>query len=101
MVILAFAAFTDGINIFAQTCYILEGESAIILRPDEIFKRLEHVIDGNYEWPSLNRVADNALGLNLRRRDTFKNHKQISMTKLNTAKIIFLEANGSVQVINN
>ena len=101
MVILAFAALTDGIKIFAQLCYILEGEPAIILRSDEIFKRLEHVIDGNYKWPSLNRFADNALCLNLKRCDTFMNHKQISMTKLDTAKLIFLEANGRVQGINN
>ena len=101
MVILAFAALTDGIKIFAQLWYILEGEPAIILRSDEIFKRLEHVIDGNYKWPSLNRFADNALCLNLKRCDTFMNHKQISMTKLDTAKLIFLEANGRVQGINN
>ena len=49
MAILEFAAITDGMKYFAETCYILEGHSAIILITDEAFKRLEHVIDDNYE----------------------------------------------------
>ena len=40
MAILEFAALTDGINIFAGTCYISEGESSIILRADKVVKRI-------------------------------------------------------------
>ena len=69
MAILEFADLTDGINIFAEECYILEGESAIILRDDDVFKRIEHVIDDNYKFPSVNRVVDDALGLIFKRRD--------------------------------
>ena len=49
MVILEFAALTGGIKCFAETCYILKGESAIILRAGEVFKKIEHVIDNNYK----------------------------------------------------
>ena len=49
MVILEFAALTGGIKKIAETCYILKGGSAIILRAGEVFKKIEHVIDNNYK----------------------------------------------------
>ena len=79
----------------------MKGESAIILRSDEVFKRLEHVIYNNYELPSVNRVVDDALCLILKRRDTFLHQKQISGPKLDRAKLIVIEANEHVQGINN
>ena len=101
MVILEFAGLTDSINIFTKTCFILEGDSEIILRADELFKRLEHVIYDNYEWPSVNRVIDYALGLILKIRDTFLHQKYISSTNLDTAKRIVIGSNECLQGINN
>ena len=82
-------------------CYILEGDSAIILRADEVFKILEHVIDNNYEWPPVNTVVYDDLGLICKRRDTFLHQKQIYSTKLDTAKQFFLESRERVQGLNN
>ena len=80
--ILEFVALTDGINIFAETCYILEGDIEIILRSIEYFKRLEHVIYDNYKWSSFNIVVNDDLVLILKRRDTFLHQKHIFSTKL-------------------
>ena len=86
LVILEFAALTDGINIVADMCYILEGVSAIILRSDEVLKRLEHVIEENYKWSLINRFFDDNLGQILKRRDTFLHQKHIYSTKIDTIK---------------
>ena len=94
LAILEFATLTDGINIFADMCYILEGDSAIILRAGEVFKR-------RCKWPSVNSVVNDALGLILKRHDTFMHHKQIYSTKLDTSKRIVLESNERVQGLNN
>ena len=86
--ILEFSDLTDGIKIFVETCYILEGDSAIILIANEVFKRLEHVIYKNYKWASVNRVVDDYIGLIINRRGTFMHQKQISSTKLDTKTIL-------------
>ena len=100
MTIMEFEVITGGINIFAETCYILERDSAIIFLADEFFKRLEHLIDDNYEWPSFNRVVDDSLGQIIKRRDIFLHQKHISSTKLDTGKNIVLKANERVQGLN-
>ena len=101
MAILEFAAITDGMKFFAETCYILEGGSEIIIRDYKVFKKLEHVIDNNYECPSVNRVVGDSLGLIIKRRDTFLHQKHTSSTKLGTEKLIVLESNERVQGLNN
>ena len=101
MVILWFADITDGIKVFAEMCYILEEGSALILRSDEVFKRLEHVIDDNYEWSSVKRVVDDALALILKRRDIFLHHQQISSINIYTSKQIVIKANEHVKILNN
>ena len=69
------------------------GLSNIFFRANEVFKRLEHMIYDNYEWPQVNRFVDDTIGLILKRRDTFLHQKHISITKLDTEKNIVLEAN--------
>ena len=59
------------------------------------------MIYNNYKWPSVNIVVDGTLGLILKRSDTFLHQKQISVTKIYTAKTIVLEANECVQGLNN
>ena len=82
-------------------CKILEERSEIILRSDEVFKRLEHVIDDNYEWSSVKRVVYDSLGLILKRRDIFLHHKQISSINIYTSKQIVIKANEHVKSLNN
>ena len=100
MVILEFTAFTDGINILKNLFYSLEGDSKNILRANEVFKRLEHAIDNNYEWPPVNRVFNDVIGLILKKSDIFMHQKQNYSNKLDTS-IFFLEANERVEGLNN
>ena len=79
----------------------MEGGAEIILRDYEVFKRLERVVDNNYEWPSVNRVVGDSLDLIIKRSETFLHQKHTSSTKLGTEKIIILESNERVQGLNN
>ena len=54
------------------------------------------MIDDKYEWPSVIRVVGDALGLILKRRESFLNQKQISSTNLDTEKRNFLQVNECV-----
>ena len=88
--IMEFSALTDGISIFLETSYILEGDSKRVLISYEVFNSTEHAIDKNYKWSSVNRVFDDTLGLICKRRDTFLYQKQMYSTKLEMAKQILL-----------
>ena len=84
-------------SIFFRKCHILEGDSAIILISDEVFKMPEHVIDEKYEWPSVHRVVNDDLGLIMKWHDTFLYQKQISSTDPDMAKLTVIEANERMQ----
>ena len=72
-------------SIFLQKCATFwKGTQQYFFIANEFFKRLEHVIYDNYEWPQVNRFVDDTLGLILKRRDTFLHQKHISITKLDT-----------------
>ena len=91
MSILEFAVLTDGINIFPETCYILEGDSTTVLISVVFFNRLEHVIYDDYKHTSVNIVVDDSSGLIIKRRGTFLHQKNISSTKLDAEKQLFLK----------
>ena len=51
----------DGVKIFAEEYYTLEGESCMILRAESVLKRIESRIGEGYRIPNLEASVDKAL----------------------------------------
>ena len=89
MAMVEIAAVADHGKIFAESCYTLEGDSAIILRGSAVFDRLEESIEGECNITKVQFVVDKALDLIL-------TGKRIVTEKRDLAKIISDSANVSV-----
>ena len=73
------AAVADFGKAFAEACYTLEGDSAMILRGFAVFRRLEETIGKECDLVNVRRVIDNAYQLICKGRE-------IANLKMNNSK---------------
>ena len=69
MAILEIAAVADYRKIFAESCYTLEGNSAIILRASSVFERLESTIGIQPPLLQVHNIVEKSLELIVNSRD--------------------------------
>ena len=63
MAIVELAAISGGLKAFVEACYTLEGDSCIILRALDVFKRIEKEISAGFDTPDLEAAVARAVGL--------------------------------------
>ena len=76
MVMLEIAAVTDYGKIFAESCYTLEGNSAVILRASSVFERLESTIGTQPPLLQVHSIVEKALELIVKSRDILSGKKR-------------------------
>ena len=69
MAMLEIAAVADYGKIFAESCYTLEGNSAVILRASSVFERLECTIGIQPPLLQVHNIIEKALELIVKHRD--------------------------------
>lgn len=63
MAIVEIAAIAEGLKTFVEGCYTLEGDSCIILRALDVFKRMEAEIEAGFDTPGLEEAVARGVGL--------------------------------------
>ena len=61
MAIVETASIASGLKTFAQGCYTFEGDSCIILRALDVFKRMEQYVENGFDTTGLKDAVDRAL----------------------------------------
>ena len=98
MAMLEIASVADWGKVIAESCYSLEGDSAIILRAFAIFKRLEDTIADGSELVKVDQVVDKALELILKDRRRMSDKQLLVEGNLANVSSILENAKG---VMNN
>ena len=75
MAMLEMAAVTDYGKNFAESCYTLEGDSAMILRGSAVFERLEETIGAECPLVKVNQIINSVLLLISQNRDIVSKKK--------------------------
>ena len=86
MAMIEIAAVVDYGKVFAETCYTLEGDSAVILRGSAVFKRLEDTIGRECELERVHKIVDDAFALIKSARDRVTLKMDMDVTVCNDAQ---------------
>ena len=78
MTMLESAAVVDYGKCFAESCYTLEGDSAMILRGSAVFERLEATIGNKCPLVKVHNVVDKALELILKSKALASQKKRLT-----------------------
>ena len=82
MAFLEICAVANAGKVLCESCYMVEGDSCLILRAESIFQRIEKTIENGCFFPTLNGAVDKTLQCIMEERSTFIAENDITTADL-------------------